>query len=118
MPHRQDAVAPILPQILAEPGLLGGSGPSIHVAINRHDMPVAIIQAVIPLSRSARGSAEVSVIRQRTARLILMIAGCGPRSILEAPPRRLIASLKIVCRASGIGIVACGEDEPRKVFDQ
>ena len=78
--------------------------------IENDDMPLAEVIAVIALIRVARGLAEIIVVGTRVFRLVFMIADRWAGVLFLTAPGWPLALLKLLGRASPVGIVPKGKD--------
>src|SRR5262249_35929828 len=86
-----------------EPLLLGGARAHIEVAVERDDVPVAEVVAVIAAARGAGVLAEVPEVAARTGRVVIVVPGRRPRAGPVTPPGG-----SIVVRVVGVGAVRIG----------
>src|SRR5215213_10362843 len=110
-------------EILLEPPHLGGAGAAAHpsltaVAVEGNDVPPAQVVGVVALIGVSGGLAEVVVVGLGPFSVVLVVAGDGLGALLEAAPRRPVASLEVRRRAPGVGLVAQGEDRPVDATDE
>ena len=107
-----------LGKIRAQPHLLRRADVHRDVAVQRHDVPVAEVVAVIALAGRASGRAEVIEIAARVRRDIVVIAGHRLGAGLEPAPGRVVAVLVVGARAVRIGVVAHGHHGARNGVHQ
>jgi hypothetical protein len=81
-------------------------------------VPGSDVVGVVALLGVARGLPEVLEVASGPFGVVLVVAGDGLGAPLEAPPRRLVASLEVRCRAPRVRVVVQGEDRPVDALDQ
>ncbi len=111
VPVGQPAQAWVAGEIVLEPLHLRRGGRLRDVAVERDDVPLAQIEAVVPLPRRAGGGGpEVIVVGLRVGLRVVVVAGrrMGP-GLVPAPGRR-VAIGELAGRPVGVGVVPHGED--------
>ena len=73
-------------------------------------MPSPQLVGVVALIRVPGGLAEIVEVALGFLRVVLVVAGDGLGTVLEAAPGGLVALLEVLRRALGVGRVAQGED--------
>src|SRR4030095_4845346 len=86
-------------------------GPGWNLAVERAGVPVADLETVVALPcRPARHLTEVFEVRQRTSRLVFVVARHRERPALVPAPRVVIAIAILLSRPLEIRVVAQRED--------
>src|SRR6266545_1513774 len=104
MPVRQRAPASGILQIVFQPHQLIDTARRLQGTIERNDVPVPKVVAVIALPEAARSGAitEVLEIGQGTGLGVLVVARHRKRLGPEAAPCRIVATIEIVRPPTGI----------------
>src|SRR5579863_3737230 len=109
MPIGQDTCRVVGAQIGAQPTVLRRAGRTIHVAVERNDVPGAQGIAVITTLCRAGIRAEIGKIGRCARGYVIVIAGRGTCQLFEATPTGRVTLLIVCGRASVVGVVAGGK---------
>ncbi|HKH37812.1 MAG TPA: hypothetical protein VKA82_11670 [Rubrobacter sp.] len=108
-------------QVLLEPPRLGGTRATANllaVAVEGYHVPGPQLVGVVASLRVACGLTGVLEVASGTFGKVLVVAGDGLGAPLEPPPRRPVAFLEVHRRASGVSLIAQGQDRPVDTLDQ
>jgi hypothetical protein len=108
-------------EVLLEPPLLGGTRPTANllaVAIEGNHVPGSELVGVVAPFGVACSLTEVLEVASGPFGVVLVVAGDRLGALLEPPPRRPVAFLEVRRRASGVSLIAQGQDRPVDALDQ
>src|SRR5947207_12256596 len=105
-------------EIGAEPLLLCRPCGGRDAAVQRHDVPVAQVVAVVALAGGPSRRAEIVEVRLGAALLVLDLAGRGAGARLMAAPGRVVALVEPIPGAVVVREVAGSEDGARDPVEQ
>ena len=110
VPDGGDAARARRGEVLSQPLHLRRSLRRQYVAVQRDDVPVADLEAVIAEAALAGVLTEVAVVGAGAGGFVLVIAGCGAGPVPVASPGRLVALGELRRCALKVGVVPRGED--------
>ena len=106
MPVRDRAARLAAGEVAAEPRRLRRAAARLDVAVERHGVPAADLEAVVPQARRPGVRTEIFEVWLRARRLVLVVARHGARPASVSPPCRPVAVAELLARAVKVLIVA------------
>ena len=124
-------------QILLQPGQLGAGNGAVGHGVERDEVPIAHVVAVVALAAVAGGACiqiglvraqrvggpvgtaaiEVVEVPLRARSVVVVVAGCRAGEALEPTPTRVIEIVVLDQGAVLVSVVACGEHRDRVDLD-
>lgn len=112
----------VISEILPEPLRLLGSCIATAdlraLAIQRDNVPLTQIVAVVLLVRIARRGAEVVDVTGRADAVVFMISRCRPRTVFKSSPGGAVAVSEVLIGSAGIGKVTDSEHSSWNFVDE
>ena len=105
VPVGEAALVGVGREIGPEPYLLGRTHSRRDFTIERNDVPVPEIKAVVALARGARQGSEIREVARCVGGVIVVVARARPRSCLVPAPGRVVVGGVIGRRTVRIGVI-------------
>ena len=118
VPVGERALLAVQRQVGAQPLHLCSRRCDVELAVERDDVPVAQVVAVVALGWIARDSAEVTEVAWRGTVRVLVVTGYGPGTRLVTPPRGVVPLGVVGAGAHRVGVVTEGEHRAGDAVEQ
>ena len=118
VPVRQRATRGVRGEVGAEPALLERAGAHVQVRVQRDNVPVAQVVAVVACARLAGRDAEVGEVAASPPHVVVVVSRNRVGALPVASPRRLIARHVVVVRAIGVRVVPQREHAAGNTVEQ
>ena len=118
VPVGERALLAVQRQVGAQPLHLRARRCDVELAVERDDVPVAQVVAVVALGWIARDSAEVTEVAWRGTVRVLVVTGYGPGTRLVTPPRGVVPLGVVGAGAHRVGVVTEGEHRAGDAVEQ
>src|SRR5262249_55092124 len=118
VPESECAASGMSLQFVAEPLFLLRSHADLNIAIQRDYAPTPELHGVVSVAGLTRGPAPVGVVRSGVRRLVLVVAGCRERSVLEQAPGRAVALVELLLAAILVSQITRSEHRAWDFLDQ
>src|SRR5689334_9088417 len=102
-------------EVRSQPRFLSRSRAHADVRVERDNVPVTEIVAVVSHARLPREGPKIAVVPAGPGRVVVVIPGGGAGPCLVTAPRGVVTLRVVRVRAIGVGVVAGGKDGPRNV---
>src|SRR4029453_13214547 len=122
VPIGEDVLVPVGGEVRPQPTALrrgrAAAAEFRGVRVEHEDVPRPGVVAVVAPGRIASSGTEVAVVALGSGRLVVVVAGRGPRPRLVPAPGRTVAIAELGSRPGRIGVVAEGDDRAGDAVEQ